>query len=232
MSNRNKTFFGIFFLIHCTITGCSNSNSELISTQDSIMIINASPDAAGIHITFNNETITPNPINYTQNTGYGLINSGTKQVVTTQPPNNLQLLSLPLLLKNSKVYSVFFAGQISTGKLLYVATEDDLNPPDRTKSKYRFINVSENAKTLDFRLVGTTNDSVLVANIPFGSASNFIEIRPGNYNFKIISRDTTVKDNATLNYTLTRGKIYTFWAKGLAGGLGNKALGIQAIENK
>lgn len=231
MSLRNKTFFGIFYLVYSVITGCSNRNTELTATQDSIMFINASPDAAAINITFNNETISPNAIIYTQNTSYGLINSGTKQVVTTQPLNNIQLLSLPLLLKNSKVYSVFFAGQISTGKLVYVATEDDLNLPDKSKSKYRFINVSENSKTLDFKLVGNTNDSVLVANIPFGSASNFTEIKPGNYNFKIISRDTTVKDNANLKYTLTKGKIYTFWAKGLAEGLGNRALGIHTIIN-
>lgn len=232
MHNFNEYLIVLLLAITCFTTSCSNSIDDILSTQDSIMLINASPDAAGIAIKFNDETITTDPIIYTKNTVYGLINSGTKQVVTTQPPSNLQLLSLPLLLKNSKVYSVFFAGQISKGKLVYVATEDDLNQPSTGKSKYRFINVSENSKTLDLRLAKTPNDSILVTNIPFGSASNFTEIKPGSYNFKIISRDTTVKDSASLNYTLTKGKIYTFWAKGLAKGLGTKVLGIQAIVNK
>lgn len=232
MINLNKAFKGFFILFCCFSAACSNSTDGILSTQDSIMLINASPDAAGIAIKFNDETITTSATIHPQNTGYGLINSGTKQVVTTQPPSNLQLLSLPLLLKNSKVYSVFFAGQISKGKLVYVATEDDLNEPTTGKSKYRFINVSENSKTLDLRLGTSSNDSILVANIPFGSASNFTEIKPGSYNFKIVSRDTTVKDSARLNYTLIKGKIYTFWAKGLAKGLGTKVLGIQTIVNK
>ncbi len=232
MINLNKALIGLFIVTYCFSTACNNSTTDILSTQDSIMLINATPDATGIHIKFNDETITTNAIIYTQNTNYGLINSGTKQVVTTQPPSNVPLLSLPILLQNKKVYSVFFAGQITTGKLVYVATEDDLNLPNTGKSKYRFINVSENSRTLDFRLRANNRDSILISNIPFGSASNFTEIKPGNYSFKIASRDTTVKDSASLNYTLTKGKIYTFWAKGLAKGIGNKALGIQALLNK
>lgn len=227
-----KNVVGILFAIGCFITSCSNSSGDIISAQDSIMLINASPNATGISIKFNDETITTDPIIYTKNTVYGLINSGIKQVITTQPPNTVQLLSLPMLLKNKKVYSVFFGGQINSSKLVYVATEDDLNPPERGKSKYRFINVSENSKTLDLRLIGIIKDSVLVANIPYAAASNFTEIKPGKYNFKIVSRDKTIKDSVTLNYTLTNGKIYTFWAKGLVDGVGDKALGIQTIINK
>ncbi len=232
MLNLKKNIVGILFTIGCFVTSCSNSTDDILSSQDSIMLINASPNATGISIKFNDETLNTNPILYTQNTNYGLINSGIKQVITTQPPSNVQLLSLPMLLKNSKVYSVFFAGQINSSQLIYVATQDDLNPPERGKSKYRFINVAQNSKTLDLRLIGTNKDSVLAANIPYGSASNFTEIKPGKYNFKLVSRDKTIKDSVTLNYTLTNGKIYTFWAKGLVNGEGDKALGIQTIINK
>lgn len=232
MHNFNKYLIVLLLAITCFTTACSNSTDGILSTQDTIMLINASPDAAGINISFNDETINPSPLTYTQNTNYGLINSGTKQVVTIQPPSSLQLLSLPMLLKNSKVYSVFFAGQISNNQLVYVATEDNLNLPEKNRAKYRFINLSENSLSLDFKLVKVTKDSILVANTPFGTASAFNQIQPGKYDFKIVSRDTTKKDSVTLNYTLTNGKIYTFWAKGVIKGVGDKALGIQTIVNK
>ena len=232
MLNLKNKIIGIIFTISCLATACSNSTDDMLSTQDSIMLINASPNATGIRITFNDETLNPNPILYTVNTNYGLINSGTKNVVTTQPPSIVQLLSLPMLLKNRKVYSVFFAGQIGSNQLVYVATEDDLSPPQKNRAKYRFINLSPNSKTLDFRLVANKKDSVLVANITYGSVSNFTEIKPGKYDFKIASRDKSIKDSVTLDFTLTNGKIYTFWAKGLITGVANEALGIQTIVNK
>lgn len=226
-----KFFFGLFLATSCFLTACNNSAVDLTLTQDTIMVINACADATEINFIFNNEIVNPSPLAYTKNTNYSLIDAGTKQVVCTQPPSTTQLLSIPMLFKPRKTYSVFLAGQISTNQLIFVATEDDLNEPKKNRAKYRFINLSPNSVTLDFKLV-KTKDSVLIANLPYGSASTFSQIQPGKYNFKIASRDTTIKDSVTLNYTLTNGKIYTFWAKGLVKSTGNKALGIKTIENK
>lgn len=223
--------FTIFILaMGCLLISCNNSAVDLSSSKDTLMLINASPDAGLINISFNNTIVNPSPLAYTQNTNYGLIDAGLKQVITTALANNTQLLSVPILFKNRKVYSVFLAGEIAKGKAIYVATEDSLKNPNKNRAKYRFINLSQNSKILDFRLA--TNDSVLFANIPFGTATNFNQIKPGKQTFKIISRDTSIKSIDTLSFTLTNGKIYTFWAKGLVKGVGNKALGIQIITNK
>lgn len=195
------------------------------------MLINASPDAGPIDISFNGKVINNTPLSYTQNTGYSLIDAGVYQVVTTKQSSNVQLLSVPMLLKSRRAYSVFFAGQAKGNQMLYVATEDSLKNPNKNRAKYRFINVSQNSRTLDFRLVAA-KDSVLIANIPFGTASNFNQIKPAKYTFKVISRDTSVKTIDTISYTLENGKIYTFWAKGLINTTGANKLGIKVIKNK
>ena len=208
---------------------CNNEGTGVNAGQDSLMLINASPDAGVIDIAFNDVKINSKPLPYTENTAYNFIDAGIKKVVTTFPPSIVEQLSIPMLLKTKKVYSVFFAGRVGNSTIAYVATEDNLSNPDKGKAKYRFINLSPNSSTLDLRLA---NDSVLVSNIPFKTASDFNQIKAGTYSLKLVSRDTSIKANANLNFTLTNGKVYTFWAKGLMKGVGVQAMGIQAIQNK
>ena len=208
---------------------CNNEETGVNAGQDSLMLINASPDAGVIDIAFNDVKINSKPLPYTENTAYNFIDAGIKKVVTTFPPSIVEQLSIPMLLKTKKVYSVFFAGRVGNSTIAYVATEDNLSNPDKGKAKYRFINLSPNSSTLDLRLA---NDSVLVSNIPFKTASDFNQIKAGTYSLKLVSRDTSIKANANLNFTLTNGKVYTFWAKGLMKGVGVQAMGIQAIQNK
>ena len=208
---------------------CNNEGTGVNAGQDSLMLINASPDAGVIDIAFNDLKLNSKLLSYTENTAYNLIDAGIKKVVTTFPPSIVEQLSIPMLLKTKKVYSVFFAGRADSSTNVYVATQDNLTNPDKGKAKYRFINLSPNSSTLDLRL---TNDSVLVSNLPFKSASDFNQIKAGNYVLKLVSRDTSIKTNVSHNFTLTNGKIYTFWAKGLVKGVGVHAIGIQVIQNK
>jgi|GEM_PF-6479501 len=227
-----KFFIGLTFTIGCLIMACNNLDSNLNSNiKDSLMLINASPDAGAINIAFNNQIKNPIPLAFMDNTSYVLIDKGNlKQVVTTVPPSSIEILSIPMLLKSSTAYSIFFTGQIIGGNAQYVATADSLKNPNRNRAKYRFINLSQDSRTLDLRLL--SNDSILIPNIPFGAASNFNQIKPAKYTFKIISRDTNIKITDTITHTLSNGKIYTFWAKGLVKGADKKALGIKIIQNK
>lgn len=208
---------------------CNNEGTGVNAGQDSLMLINASPDAGVIDIAFNDLKLNSKLLSYTENTAYNLIDAGIKKVVTTFPPSIVEQLSIPMLLKTKKVYSVFFAGRVGNSTMAYVATEDNLSNPDKGKAKYRFINLSPNSSTLDLRLA---NDSVLVSNLPFKTASDFNQIKAGTYSLKLVSRDTSIKANANLNFTLTNGKVYTFWAKGLVKGVSVQAIGIQVIQNK
>ena len=229
MNHTTKIFTAFVIMTSLFAMACNNEETGVNSGQDSLMLINASPDAGAIDIAFNDVKLNSKPLSYTENTAYNLIDAGIKKVVTTFPPNIVEELSIPMLLKTKKVYSVFFAGRVGNRTSVYVATEDNLSNPDKGKSKYRFINLSPNSSTLDLRLA---NDSILVSNIPFGSASDFNQIKAGTYSLRLVSRDTSIKVNANLNFTLTNGKVYTFWAKGLVKGLGVQETGIQAIQNK
>ena len=229
MNHTTKIFTAFVIMTSLFAMACNNEETGVNSGQDSLMLINASPDAGVIDIAFNDVKLNSKPLSYTENTAYNLIDAGIKKVVTTFPPSFVEQLSIPMLLKTKKVYSVFFAGRVGNRTSVYVATEDNLSNPDKGKSKYRFINLSPNSSTLDLRLA---NDSILVSNIPFGSASDFNQIKAGTYSLRLVSRDTSIKVNANLNFTLTNGKVYTFWAKGLVKGLGVQATGIQAIQNK
>ena len=229
MNHTTKIFTAFVIMTSLFAMACNNEETGVNSGQDSLMLINASPDAGAIDIAFNDVKLNSKPLPYTENTAYNLIDAGIKKVVTTFPPSFVEQLSIPILLKTKKVYSVFFAGRVGNRTSVYVATEDNLSNPDKGKSKYRFINLSPNSSTLDLRLA---NDSVLVSNIPFGSASDFNQIKAGTYSLRLVSRDTSIKVNANLNFTLTNGKVYTFWAKGLVKGLDVQATGIQAIQNK
>ena len=229
MDLLNKIIAGCVLIASFFAMSCNNEETDINAGQDSLMLVNASPDAGKIDFMFNDVKVNNQPLNYTENTAYTLINAGIKKVETTFPPSETKQLSVPILLKTKKVYSVFFAGRVGNGTSVYVATEDNLSNPDKGKSKYRFINLSPNSSTLDLRLA---NDSVLVSNIPFRSASDFNQIKAGNYNLKLVSRDPSIIANANLNFAFVNGKVYTFWAKGLVNGLGVQALGIQTIQNK
>jgi hypothetical protein len=208
---------------------CNSSEVDVNAGKDTLMLINAAPDAAGIDFTFNKQKINTLPLTYTQNPVYTLIDAGVKQVEVSIAPSVNKLLSVPVLLQSRKVYSIFFAGSVNNRNVLLVATQDNLKKPDKNKAKYRFINLSPNSRTLDFRLA---NDSLLIGNLPFGVASDFNQIKPGEYSVKIASRDTSIKSTVAINFNFVNGKIYTFWAKGFVKGTGNQTLGIQSIQNK
>ena len=73
---------------------------------------------------------------------------------------------------------------------------------------------------------------MVFANYTFKKASAFTPLDAGTYNLQVRLAGTSTVVLDLPGITLTSGKIYTVFAKGLVGGTGSQALGAQIIVNK
>ncbi len=110
-----------------------------------------------------------------------------------------------------------------------VVLEDNLTTPASGKAHVRFIHLSPNAPAVD---ITTNTGAVVFGNYVFKQASAFTPLDAGTYDLQVRLAGTSTVVLDLSGISLTAGKIYTVFAKGLVGGQGTQSLGAQIIVNK
>ncbi|RZJ20347.1 MAG: DUF4397 domain-containing protein [Acinetobacter sp.] len=141
---------------------------------------------------------------------------------------NLQISNATITPAAGKYYTMFTTGQYSTtnkslGPLLIL---EDIKPAlDTSKIFMRFVNLCNGNPNVDVVKGDLPTAPKLITNIPYGGASTgWTEIpAPGNgispvVKFWYLNSATGVALNATaLSYTLTKGRAYTVYSRGIFG---------------
>lgn len=218
-------FLGVFGIT--LFTACSDDETPVAPVVEKalVKVVHASPDAPGVDLLLDNVKTGSNLV-FPNNTGYLPVNSGTRNVKVNVAGTSTTVIQADLPLMTNKNYSVFAVNKVANLEPLVL--EDDLRSPASGKSHVRFIHLSPDAPAVDITL---TDGTVLFSNYIFKRASSFTPLDAGTYNLQVRLAGTSTVVLNLPGITLTNGKIYTVFAKGLVNGTGAQALGAQIIVN-
>lgn len=229
---KTKNYFGLtskllatLFAITIFLSACKKDwNNDPIEAA-AIGYIHASPGTGPLDLVFDSQKI--GAATYTKDVGYFTVYPGTHLVGVAKKDSLKYLASGTALLRSGGFYSVFVVDTLKSTKLLLV--EDDLKAPETDKAKIRFINLSPGATTFDLGVQG--NATSVFTGKAFKEYTPFTNITPGESYIFELRQGTTVK--ATLPAVkIEKGKIYTFWAKGLSSATDSTKLALGVMTNK
>lgn len=208
-------------------TACSDDETPVspVVEKSQVKVVHASPDAPGVDLLLDNAKSGTN-LTFPNNTGYLSVNSGTRNVKVNVTGTSTTVIQADLPFAANKNYSIFAVNKVASLEPLVL--EDDLRAPANGKSHVRFIHLSPDAPAVDITL---TNGTVLFNNYTFKRASSFTPLDAGTYNLQVRLAGTSTVVLNLPGITLSNGKIYTVFAKGLVNGTGGQALGAQIIVN-
>lgn len=219
MKNKGYYFVSFFwaFIGLSLFFSCTQDLSGLADLGEAkIRIINASPEDAEISVSLNDTLKTPQPLKYSQSTGYQNTGAGNKMIKTSSNRQSLTNANLNFLLKNGKKYSVFVAGKISKDSLIYITLEDSFVGANDTAARVRFVNASQNSSNLEAVFSIKLTDSLAnFASTGFRASTKYLPFKPGIYNIKVRQSISTPNLAVGSNFNMLAGKYYTIWMKGL-----------------
>lgn len=225
-------YLSIFLMLVLGITvftGCSDDEEIVTPTpaaKSRVLVTHASPDAPGVDLLVDN-TVAGTNLTFPNSTGYLEVNSGTRNVKVNVAGTSTTAIEANLTLAADKNYSVFAVNNVAS--IEAVVLEDDLTTPASGKAHVRFLHLSPNAPAVDITL---SDGTVVFGDYTFKEASAFTPLNAGTYNLQVRLAGTSTVVLDLPGISLTAGKIYTVFAKGLVGGTGTQALGAQIIVNK
>lgn len=177
-----------------------------------VRAIHAIPGAPAVDIYVDGQKLLSS-VSYRTSSEYITVPAGNYKVNiyeagTTSPA----LLSKSVTAAPGAAYTVAAAGTIEEADII-VFTDEPYAPPGSVK--VRFLHLSPDAPAVD---VATRSGSVLFQNVGFGTASRYITIAPGTYDFVVRAAGTNNIVLTASNVRLSGGKTYTIAALGLSGG--------------
>ena len=161
--------------------------------------------------------------------GYAITTPGAIAVTANIIPTatvdpGLEVLTTTLTPVAGKYYTVFTTGRYSaTNKSIgpLLALEDVRPALDTAKIFIRMVNLYNGSPNLD--LIKVATNTKVAANVAYGTASGFVEIPvPGNgiappNIFALNNTATNLPILPNLTLTLTKGRAYTFYLRGVVG---------------
>jgi hypothetical protein len=229
-SLKNLLILPILAIGILAFTGCSDDENNMVTptpvTTAKVLVTHASPDAPGVDLLVDN-MIAGSNLTFPNSTGYLDVTSGTRNIKVNVTGTSTTALQANLTLDANKNYSVFAVNNVSS--IEAIVLEDNLAAPASGKAHVRFLHLSPNAPAVDITL---TDGTVVFGNKAFKEYTAFTPLDAGTYNLQVRLAGTSTVVLDLPNITLSNGKIYTVFAKGLVGGSGAQALGAQIIVNK
>jgi hypothetical protein len=194
--------------------------------QASVNVVHASPDGPGVDLLVDDKKVGTN-LEFPNSTGYLKVAAGTRNVKVNVTGTATTAIEADLPLSANTDYSVFAVNVVASIEALVLT--DDLTAPASGMAHVRFLHLSPNAPAVDITL---TDGTVVFGNYAFKDASDFTPLMAGAYDLEVREAGTTNVVLSLGSITLQAGKIYTVFARGLAGGSGDEALGAGIIVNK
>ncbi|MGI8952856.1 MAG: DUF4397 domain-containing protein [Chitinophagaceae bacterium] len=229
-----KVFFVLSAAILFGISSCSlNNNNPTPPPASAFLIAQASPDAVPLDVYINNSSPFLSSFPYGNYTIYQSAAPGSYRMIFAATGTGVPIVDTTFTFQTNTAYSVFTIDSASKMKATLVV--DSLVTPGTDTAKIRFLDFSPNAPAVNVAIVTpsgvdshsrTFNDQNLIAAYTY-----FIPVKAGTCNITVSLAGTSTVIVPATNFTLTGGKIYTFYLKGFWGGTGVQSLSIGSINN-
>lgn len=208
---KNNFIYTLSFLIFLfSLTSCENEDNYYYGYNPNTafgIITNASPSSGDLFFYADNNAINKSGLNYTDTNGYNNFYTGNR-VITLKNSSGNGIASTNINLHQGDFFSVFAVNTFD--KIELISFNDKLKlPSSANKSMIRFINLSPDAPAINI----LNNSTLLSTNLPFKTASDFIELESGSKQI-IINSSSTGNQLLNTSIELKQGRIYTVYTKG------------------
>ncbi|SEK33094.1 DUF4397 domain-containing protein [Parapedobacter koreensis] len=230
LKSSRLLLFGIFVGGMMTLASCLKDDEQGSYQISAVRALNAVPGSASLDIgldgkqlNFDNASGEDEDFAFGDTLAYKNAWPGNRWVTVFNPadyPNAEPLAQGTVYFTPGRFYSLYVVGYDEDTELM--ATEDNLSAPGAGKAKIRFINLSPNAPSLDFRVDDA--DTLIASNKAFKEVADFSAIdAEETYIFNIIEHSSGNVVH-TFEFTPKQDMIYTIWVKGLFENTGDDAL--------
>ncbi|WP_129717952.1 DUF4397 domain-containing protein [Pedobacter sp. SYP-B3415] len=211
------------------LTACKRNDNYEDLQASGIAMIHASPDAPSLDFIVDNTRANQREFKLDSAIHYLAAYPGTRRFGVTNRGSSTFLAQNNYSLTPGKFYSAFVINKLSNIDLL--VTEDKLVAPASGKARVRFINLSPDAAALDLTITG--REGKLATAKAFKEIADFADIDPGEGLTLEIAESANPAVKATRpTVSLSAGKVYTIWAKGLKSSTADSTkLGISMMLN-
>lgn len=197
---------------------------ELTDTRAQLRAFHASPDAPNVDILVDNALAAGN-VPYLTAVGFVAVPSGARNVKVNAAGTATTVINVTPTLAAGKAYTAYAVGFLAGISALLV--EDNLAAPTTGNAKIRVIHGSPDAPNVDI----LANNNRVLANVPFKTASDYLVVPAGAYNFKVNVAGTATTA-AQADVTLVAGKVYTAIAVGSVASTATNKLAIRLLTDK
>lgn len=197
---------------------------ELTDIRAQLRAFHASPDAPNVDILVDN-VIAASNVPYPSAVGFVNVPAGARNIKVNASGTATTVIDVTPTLAAGKAYTAYAVGFLANISALLV--EDNLAAPTAGNVKVRVIHGSPDAPNVDI----LANDSKVLSNVPFKTASDYLVVPAGKYNFKVNVAGTTTTA-AQADVTLSAGRVYTAIAVGSVAASAKNKIGIQLLTDK
>jgi hypothetical protein len=189
-----------------------------------VNIIHASPDAPAVDVYINGE-MALEKVEFSQFSGWLPLAAGEYQVQVTasgDTPENA-VIDTQLTIEAGNAYHVAAVGTLDSISVAVI--QSDLSELEADTARVRVIHASPDAPAVD---VAVTGGDVLITDLAFGAASDYLEVPAASYDLEVRPTGTMDVALALPGVELEAGMVYDILA---VGQLGDESLAVLVIPS-
>lgn len=202
-------FLAVCFLALCCLFSCSKDEEiyQQNKQEAKIRFVNASKNSTNIDVYVDDLKLNSGALNYSQETSYQKIASGTKKA-SVKHDGQEDIQSDINFIPTFSYTSFFVINRDNKAEL--VTFEDNLGAPETGKAKIRFVNLGSHfTNSVNITLTGGV---LLVNALEYKKASSYFSVDPEvNIRFSIVG---TSASKVLSTDEIQPGKSYTIWLDG------------------
>lgn len=211
---KASAVFSAFLGTAVLFSACKNDMEYNGPEVAAMAVVNAYPNTNTLDFFVGGQKVNNTGLAFGQKLGYFQAYEGPKSIDVSYTGTATSLFNKSVNLKPSIYHSLYIVG--STPQTLdYLVIEDDPTAPPANKAKIRFINLSPDAGALNLELVG---DTTKFEDRAYKAYTMFKPVDAKKTNFVLRDKSSNAIKASLDTVTLTTGKTYTIWAKGLNAG--------------
>lgn len=178
-----------------------------------VRVIHASPDAPNVDVYVNGEAAVTD-LAFQEATDYLDLPGGDYQIQVTATGSSPDeaVIDATVTIENGVWYSIAAIGQLES--IAPLVLQDNITEPASGMAHLRVVHASPDAPNVD---VAVTGGPVLIEDLPFGEATDYLPVDAGSYDLEVRPAGTEDVALAIPGFMAEAGNVYTVVAVGLAG---------------